>query len=164
MRSSPISFCLVSLALMVPRAFAGDGPASFPPDDQDPPMVCSQVPALGEEVDWESFGEVVLAESWEQPALVHFRSPGCASCDNLSGRLDQELSSSGNEFGYFEADVEANPEFIRIFGIKTLPTVVAFYRQMPSGQFIGAIERKSISEWLETLPNEDRSGTFSTER
>lgn len=148
---------LCSTLCLGPSSVLADGPSSrLPQEPAEAPPACTLPEPLSSRVGWEDFGDQVLGESWERPVLVHFRSSDCNSCDRLAELFDERLDASPQAWRHVEADVDEHPEFRRIFGIGTLPTVIGFYRQMPRQSFVGALSSEQLTDWLGRLPSSER--------
>lgn len=81
------------------------------------------------------FNEKVMKS--ELPVLVDFWAPWCGPCQFLGPvieRLAEELKGKAN---VFKVNVDENPELASQFGIRGIPTVIAFDKGRVSETLVG---------------------------
>jgi putative thioredoxin len=62
----------------------------------------------------------------------------------------------GGAFELVKIDVDANQELAAQFGIKSIPSVIAFKNGKPAAQFMGALPEIQVRQWIENLlPTEE---------
>ena len=117
-------------------------------------QVMEQGPAVVEVTD-DGFANDVLEESKRRPVVVDFWAEWCAPCRTLGPVLEKVAEESGGEFLLAKMDVDANPMVAGQFGIRSIPTVIAFADGRPVDSFMGAIPEPTVREWIgRLLPTE----------
>lgn len=124
--------------------------------DRDPEVV---------EIGDGDFEAGVLEESKRRPVVVDFWAAWCAPCRQLGPVLEKLAAERGGEFLLAKMDVDANPYTASQFGIRSIPTVIAFEGGAPVDQFLGAMPEQMVRQWLDgILPSAaDRTAGSSAE-
>jgi putative thioredoxin len=101
----------------------------------------------------ESFQREVIAASRERPVLVDFWAAWCAPCRALGPMLER-LEQDTGRFRLVKIDADANQELAAQFGVRSIPTVVAFVDGRPVDQFVGALPEPQLRAFLDRVaPN-----------
>ncbi|MEX0825283.1 MAG: thioredoxin [Acidimicrobiia bacterium] len=108
------------------------------------------------DIDQQDFGREVLQRSEEVPVVVDFWAEWCGPCKTLGPTLEKVAEAHRGAFELVKIDVDANQALAAQFGIKSIPTVMAFKNGKPVGQFMGAIPETQVRQWVDTLlPTEE---------
>lgn len=111
--------------------------------------------AFVKDIDQQSFGLEVLQRSHEVPVVVDFWAEWCAPCRTLGPALERVAEAYGGAFELVKIDVDANQQLAAQFGIRSIPTVVAFRDGTPVSSFQGAIPEPQIRQFVDQiLPTE----------
>jgi putative thioredoxin len=113
-------------------------------------QVMDHGPAVVEVTD-DGFVNDVLEESRRRPVVVDFWAEWCAPCRQLSPVLEKVAEENGGDFLLAKMDVDANPMVAGQFGIRSIPTVIAFADGRPVDSFMGAMPEPSVREWIARL-------------
>jgi len=78
---------------------------------------------------------------------VKFTADWCPPCHALEPTLEK-LSLERADVLVLSLEVEANPRTAERFGIRSLPTLIAFDQGQPVGQLVGNVSRAKIDDLL----------------
>jgi putative thioredoxin len=107
------------------------------------------------DIDQQSFGQEVLQRSHEVPVVVDFWATWCAPCRTLGPALERVAEEYGGAFRLVKIDVDANQQLALQFGVRSIPTVIAFRDGKPVSQFMGAVPEQQIRAFVDSiLPSE----------
>ncbi|MGH3624590.1 MAG: thioredoxin family protein, partial [Sciscionella sp.] len=98
-----------------------------------------------------SFQTEVVERSMEIPVVVDLWADWCGPCKQLSPVLERLAGAGGGSWLLAKVDVDANPRISQLFGVQSLPTVVAIAGGQPVDAFSGALPEPQIKEWLSAL-------------
>jgi putative thioredoxin len=101
------------------------------------------------------FEESVIAESKERPVVVDMWASWCGPCRVLGPILEKVAGERGGAFLLAKLDVDANPQVASVFGVQSIPTVVAFRDGQPVTGFIGAYPEPAVNEFIDSILPED---------
>ncbi|MBN6033828.1 thioredoxin [Amycolatopsis sp. 195334CR] len=121
-----------------PPAGGGDGPPA---------------PAAGAvlEVSEATFQADVVERSLKQLVVVDLWAEWCGPCKQLSPVLERLAAESGGAWALAKVDVDANPRIAQLFGVQSIPTIVAIAGGQPVDAFSGALPEPQIREWIKSL-------------
>jgi putative thioredoxin len=91
-----------------------------------------------------TFDREVLQASAGVAVLVDFWAPWCAPCRALGPVLEKLERDYAGRFKLAKVNSDENPELAARFGVRSLPTVVAFRNGQPAGSFLGALPESQV--------------------
>jgi putative thioredoxin len=103
------------------------------------------------EVTEETFQTDVVERSMQVPVVVDLWATWCGPCKQLSPVLERLAEEAAGAWVLATVDVDANPRIAQLFGVQSIPTVVAIAGGQPVDAFAGAQPEPQIREWLTTL-------------
>lgn len=98
-----------------------------------------------------TFQAEVLERSLQQLVVVDLWADWCGPCKQLSPVLERLADESGGAWVLAKIDVDANPRIMQLFGVQSIPTVVAIAGGQPVDAFSGALPEPQIRQWLTQL-------------
>jgi len=109
-------------------------------------------------VDSQGFEAAISAKRSEgKVILVDFYADWCGPCKTLSPILERLTenasvkSGSGRSLDLVTVDTDNETELAVKYGIRSLPTVIAFRDGQPVTKFMGALPEASVRKFLETV-------------
>jgi putative thioredoxin len=103
------------------------------------------------EVTEATFQAEVVERSLNQLVVVDLWAEWCGPCKQLSPVLERLAAESGGAWVLAKVDVDANPRIAQLFGVQSIPTVVAIGGGQPVDAFSGALPEPEIRKWLGSL-------------
>lgn len=98
----------------------------------------------------------VVERSMQVPVVVDLWADWCGPCKQLSPVLERLAAAAGGAWVLAKIDVDANPRIAQLFGVQSIPTVVAIAGGQPVDAFQGALSEPEIKQWLTTLLDSQR--------
>jgi putative thioredoxin len=145
----------VDLSALKARADAArqqpSGPPSASPNGTAPPVGGGPAGAAVIEVSEATFQAEVVERSLNQLVIVDLWAEWCGPCKQLSPVLERLAAESNGAWVLAKVDVDANPRIAQLFGVQSIPTVVAIGGGQPVDAFPGALPEPEIRKWLESL-------------
>lgn len=99
--------------------------------------------------DESSFDSRVIDESNNRPVLVDFWAEWCAPCRSLMPVLAKLADEYGGKFMLAKVNSDENQQLAAQFGVRSLPTVMAFKNGKAVDQFMGALPESAVREFIE---------------
>ncbi|HEY0494815.1 MAG TPA: tetratricopeptide repeat protein [Kutzneria sp.] len=93
----------------------------------------------------------VVERSMQVPVIVDLWAEWCGPCKQLSPVLERLAQAAGGAWILATVDVDANPRIAQLFGVQSIPTVVAIAGGQPIDAFAGALPEPEIRKWLDSL-------------
>ncbi|MBA4025669.1 MAG: co-chaperone YbbN [Gordonia sp.] len=145
----------VDLSVLKERADAGRAQANrpaapTPPAGRAPAPSGGAFPAVYDvtEADFEAD---VVARSDQVLVLVDLWATWCEPCKQLSPTLEALAAQSGGKWVLAKVDVDANPRIAQLFGVQSIPTVVAIVAGQPVSAFAGVQPAGQIQGWIDDI-------------
>lgn len=101
------------------------------------------------DVDDTNFDKEVIEKSKEIPVVVDFWSSWCPPCTILTPILNELTKEYNGKFILAKVNVDFAPEKSRKYEIRSIPNVKMFQHGKIIDEFIGAIPKPMIKQWLE---------------
>ena len=101
------------------------------------------------EVTDQSFEKEILKSG--KPAVVDFWAEWCGPCRAIAPIIKDLATRYGDRVQIAKLDVDANPGVAGKFGIRAIPTVLAFRNGQVVGQLQGARPRADFEAFVEKL-------------
>lgn len=86
----------------------------------------------------------------EVPVLVDFYADWCGPCKTMAPVLDAVARSRVGEALVAKLDTDRNPETSMRFGIRSIPTLIAFRGGREVGRELGAVPRPRVEALLDS--------------
>jgi putative thioredoxin len=103
------------------------------------------------EVTEETFQTEVVERSLQVPVVVDLWATWCEPCKQLSPLLERLAEEGGGSWILAKVDVDANPRIAQLFGVQSVPTVVAVAGGQPIDAFAGAQPEPQLRQWVAAL-------------
>jgi len=99
----------------------------------------------------ETFQDEVVERSLQVPVIVDLWAEWCGPCKQLSPMLERLAEAGNGAWILAKVDVDANPRVAQLFGVQSIPTVVAIAGGQPVEAFAGAQPEPQVKQWLSSL-------------
>ncbi|WP_211323203.1 tetratricopeptide repeat protein [Amycolatopsis palatopharyngis] len=103
-----------------------------------------------------TFQAEVVDRSMHTLVVVDLWAEWCGPCKQLSPLLEKLAAEANGAWVLAKIDVDANPRISQLFGVQSIPTVVAIAGGQPVHAFSGAQPEPQIRQWLDSLLDELR--------
>ncbi len=97
-------------------------------------------------VDDKAFQSEVLEA--EQPVLVDFTATWCGPCKALAPVIDQLADKAEGKYKVVKVDIDQAPTLAQRYGIRGVPTVLAFAAGEKVGQHVGVTNAATLLKML----------------
>jgi putative thioredoxin len=98
-----------------------------------------------------TFQADVVERSLQQLVVVDLWADWCGPCKQLSPVLERLAGQADGAWVLAKIDVDANPRIAQLFGVQSIPTVVAVAGGQPVDAFSGALPEPEVKKWLGSL-------------
>ncbi len=99
----------------------------------------------------ETFQAEVVERSMTTLVVVDLWATWCGPCKQLSPVLERLAAAAGGSWVLAKVDVDANPRISELFGVQSIPTVVAVAGGQPVQAFSGAQPEPQVRQWLDGM-------------
>jgi putative thioredoxin len=103
------------------------------------------------EVTEETFQAEVVDRSMQVPVIVDLWATWCGPCKQLSPVLERLAGAANGAWILAKVDVDTNPRIAQLFGVQSIPTVVAVAGGQPVDAFAGAQPEPQVRQWINGL-------------
>ncbi|MFI7678383.1 tetratricopeptide repeat protein [Actinophytocola sp. NPDC049390] len=141
----------VDLSALKARAEATNRAPAPAPDGAAPVAPAGGGGAFVIDVTEATFQAEVVERSLEVPVVVDLWAEWCGPCKQLSPVLERLAEAANGAWILAKVDVDANPRIAQVFGVQSIPTVVAIAGGQPVEAFQGAQPEPQIRQWLASL-------------
>ncbi|MBB3665887.1 putative thioredoxin [Prauserella sediminis] len=98
-----------------------------------------------------SFQAEIVERSMNTLVVVDLWADWCGPCKQLSPVLEKLAGEANGAWVLAKVDVDANPRISQLFGVQSIPTIVAIAGGQPVDAFSGALPEPEIKQWLNKL-------------
>lgn len=98
-----------------------------------------------------SFQTEVLERSMQVPVVVDLWASWCQPCKQLSPVLERLAEAGRGAWVLAKVDIDANPRIAQVFGVQSIPTVIAVAGGQPVDGFAGALPEPQVKQWITRL-------------
>lgn len=98
-----------------------------------------------------TFQQEVVDRSMNTLVVVDLWADWCEPCKQLSPVLEKLASEFNGAWVLAKIDVDANQRIPQLFGVQSLPTVIAIGGGQPVDAFQGALGEQEIRKWLNSM-------------
>ncbi len=99
----------------------------------------------------QTFQTEVVERSLQVPVVVDLWATWCGPCKQLSPVLERLAGAGDGTWILAKVDVDANPRISQLFGVQSIPTVIAVAGGAPVDAFTGALPEPQVREWITSL-------------
>lgn len=142
-RQTPTLSGAVDLSTLKAAADRRDDAPGAPPAARDGTWVL--------DVTEHSFQTDVVERSMQVPVVVDLWATWCGPCQQLSPVLERLAEAARGGWVLAKIDVDANPRIAEIFGVQSIPTVIAVAGGRPVDAFTGVQPEPQLREWITSL-------------
>jgi putative thioredoxin len=101
------------------------------------------------------FQKEVVERSRQVPVVVDFWAAWCGPCRILGPILERLAKEAQGKFVLAKIDIDRSPAQAQVFGVRAIPTVIAFREGKIVAEFSGALPEESVREFLKrVVPSE----------
>jgi putative thioredoxin len=97
------------------------------------------------------FDQVVIEDSRHTPVLVDFWAPWCGPCRVLTPVLEKLAREYQGQFILATVNSDDNVELAQRYGIRSIPTVMAFVDGEVVDQFMGAQPESEVRKFIDSI-------------
>ena len=87
----------------------------------------------------------------DKPTIVDFWAEWCAPCRAIAPIVKELASEYGDKVKIVKMDIDANPGTPGQYGVRSIPTVLAFKDGQVAQQIVGARPKKDFEEMVSKL-------------
>ena len=99
----------------------------------------------------ESFVKDVLEVSLDKHVVVDFWAEWCGPCKMLTPVLEELETESPDNIIFVKVDIDKNPELVKNYSIKSVPTTLVIKNGEVKGGIVGAKPKFAMNKAIMTL-------------
>jgi putative thioredoxin len=98
-----------------------------------------------------TFQAEIIDRSMQVPVIIDLWADWCGPCKQLSPVLERLAQAGGGSWVLAKIDVDANQRIAQLFGVQSVPTVIAVAGGQPVDAFAGAMPEPQVRQWIDAL-------------
>ncbi|HEY8519474.1 MAG TPA: thioredoxin [Gammaproteobacteria bacterium] len=103
------------------------------------------------DVDTAEFEREVIEASKTLPVVVDFWATWCGPCRTLGPIIEKVARDYAGRVKLVKVDSDRNAELANVYGVRSIPNVIAFKDGRPVAQFLGAVPESQVRAFFEKL-------------
>lgn len=103
------------------------------------------------DVTTDTFEHEVMEASKDLPVVVDFWAPWCGPCRALTPVIEKAAAAFAGRIKLVKVNSDENQDLASAFGVRSIPSVIAFKDGRPAAQFVGAQSEGQVRAFMEKL-------------